>query len=114
LAKAVLNGVVIAESAETPVVDGYRYFPVDTVHMEYLMPSAHTSVCPWKGVASYFDIKVDDQCGGERRLVLPDPQEGGGPHQRTDRVLGRGERRNVRAEGGQTDLPSLAHFLLSQ
>lgn len=59
MAKATLNGTLLAESKETPLVEGYRYFPAESVQMEMLKPSAHTSVCPWKGVASYYDVVVD-------------------------------------------------------
>lgn len=56
---AKVGDVVIAESETTQRVDGYEYFPPDTVRWEFLQPSAHTSVCPWKGVATYYDVVVD-------------------------------------------------------
>jgi uncharacterized protein (DUF427 family) len=31
------------------------------VRREYLQASSHTSVCPWKGVAHYYDVVVDGQ-----------------------------------------------------
>ncbi|MGH8871694.1 MAG: DUF427 domain-containing protein [Acidimicrobiia bacterium] len=57
--RAIVNGVVVAEAAETQRVDGYDYFPPETVNWELLEPSDRTSVCHWKGVATYFDVVVD-------------------------------------------------------
>ncbi len=59
MARATWNGVVIAESDETVVVEGNHYFPPDSLKMELLQPSSSTSVCPWKGTAEYFNIAVN-------------------------------------------------------
>lgn len=60
--KAIWNGQVIAESDDTVVVEGNHYFPDASLHREFFSPSAQTSVCPWKGTASYYDVAV----AGER------------------------------------------------
>jgi uncharacterized protein (DUF427 family) len=59
--KAIWNGTVIAESDDTIEVDGAKYFPSASVKQEYLKPSEFTTVCSWKGTASYNDIVVDDK-----------------------------------------------------
>ena len=59
--KAIWKDVVLAESETTIHVDGSHYFPPETLKMEYLRPSEHTSVCSWKGTASYYDIVVGDE-----------------------------------------------------
>jgi uncharacterized protein (DUF427 family) len=59
--KAIWNGVVLAESDKTTIVEGNHYFPHDSVNWEYFLESNHTSVCPWKGNAGYYDIEVDGQ-----------------------------------------------------
>jgi hypothetical protein len=59
--KAIWKGATIAESNDTVVVEGNHYFPMSTVNMEYLKPSETTTVCPWKGVASYYSINVDGE-----------------------------------------------------
>ncbi len=59
--KATWKGVVIADSADTVVVEGNHYFPPESVRREHLKPSSHTSVCGWKGTAGYYDVVV----GGE-------------------------------------------------
>lgn len=59
MAQARWKGVVLADSDDVTVVEGNLYFPRADVRMEVLEPSAHQSVCPWKGTASYYDIVVD-------------------------------------------------------
>jgi len=60
--KAIWNGVVLAESDATIVVEGNHYFPPHDVHHEYFKNSDTHTTCAWKGLASYFTIEV----GGER------------------------------------------------
>lgn len=56
---ATYNGTVIAESAETQIVEGNHYFPPSSLKSEYLSETDHETVCPWKGTASYYTITVD-------------------------------------------------------
>ena len=56
--KATWNGQVLAESDDTVVVEGNHYFPPEALDMQFFAPSDHTSVCPWKGTASYYDVVV--------------------------------------------------------
>ncbi len=56
--RAVWNGVTIAESDETVVVEGNHYFPPESVRFEYLRPTWMRTLCPWKGVARYFTVQV--------------------------------------------------------
>ncbi len=73
--KAVLNGTVIAESDETVVVEGNHYFPLASVHSERLADSATTTVCPWKGTASYYDITVDGTTVPDAAWYYPEPKD---------------------------------------
>lgn len=59
MATATWNGSVIAHSDDTVVVEGNHYFPLDAVAPGVLEDSDHTSVCPWKGTANYYDVVVD-------------------------------------------------------
>lgn len=61
--RAVWDDVVVAEAPRTTTVDGHEYFPPDAVDWSHLEPTGRTSVCHWKGVATYYDV-VD----GDRRL----------------------------------------------
>ena len=56
---ATWNGVVIARSDDTVVVEGNHYFPRDAVDPAVLKASTTTSICPWKGTASYYSLVVD-------------------------------------------------------
>ena len=58
MARAVLNGTVIAESDNTVIIEGNHYFPPLAVKREYLADSALTTVCPWKGTASYYHLDL--------------------------------------------------------
>lgn len=57
--KAIWNGVVIAESDATINVEGNAYFPHDSINKEYFKNSNESTVCPWKGKASYYTIEVN-------------------------------------------------------
>ena len=57
--KAIWNHTVIAESADTIVVEGNHYFPPESLQRQFFVPSDHTSTCPWKGEASYYHVVVE-------------------------------------------------------
>ncbi len=69
------NGTVIAESDDTVVVEGNHYFPREAVKEGVLDASAHTSVCPWKGTASYFSVVVDGQTNEDAAWSYPEPKD---------------------------------------
>ena len=72
--KATWNGTVIAESDETIVVEGNHYFPPESIKSEYFSDSERHSMCPWKGVASYFDVAVDGQVNAGAAWYYPNPK----------------------------------------
>jgi len=82
--KATWNGVVIADSDDTVVVEGNHYFPKDSVSEEYLVPSEQSSVCHWKGTASYYDVLVDGEVNKDAAFFYPEPKEAAA--QITDRI----------------------------
>lgn len=59
--RAVWNDRVIAESDDTIEVEGNHYFPPDTIRAEYFRPTDTSTICPWKGTASYYTLTVDGQ-----------------------------------------------------
>lgn len=59
MAQARWNGVVIAESDQTKVVEGNHYFPPEALKREFVQDSATHTVCSWKGTASYYDVVVN-------------------------------------------------------
>lgn len=74
MAKAVWNGVVLAESEETVMVEGNHYFPPGALKREYFESSDSHTVCPWKGVASYYDVVVGDSVNRGAAWFYPDPK----------------------------------------
>ena len=74
MAKASWQNKVVAESAHTEQVEGNHYFPPQTVKREYFQPSAHTSVCPWKGTAHYYHVVVDGQRNENAAWYYPEPK----------------------------------------
>lgn len=75
MATASWNGTVLAESDDTLVVEGNHYFPRDAVKDEVLVDSSHTSVCPWKGTASYYSVVVDGQTNENAAWYYPEPKD---------------------------------------
>jgi uncharacterized protein (DUF427 family) len=69
------NGKIIASSDDTVVVEGNHYFPIDAVDASVLQPSDTTSVCPWKGTASYHSIEVDGAINRDAAWFYPEPKD---------------------------------------
>ena len=72
--KAIWQGQVIAESDETVQLEGNHYFPPESLREEFFAPSDTTTVCPWKGQASYFDIVVDGETNSGAAWVYREPK----------------------------------------
>ena len=70
--KATWNGAVLAESDRCEVVEGNQYFPPDSVRREYFRESSNHTTCPWKGVASYYDVVVDGQTNKDAAWYYPE------------------------------------------
>ena len=73
--KAEWNGEVIADSDSTVVVEDNHYFPPDSVRQELLQPSSTTTVCPWKGTASYYNLVVAGKENRDAAWYYPSPKE---------------------------------------
>ena len=73
MAKAIWNGVVIAESETYEVVEWNVYFPQESVKKEYLKPSDTHTTCHWKGVASYYNIEVEGKVNKDAAWFYPEP-----------------------------------------
>ena len=72
--QAVFNGTVIADSDETVIVEGNHYFPPGSVRTEFFSETAgHHTTCPWKGVASYYDVQVEEESARGVAWTYKDP-----------------------------------------
>ncbi len=74
MAKAILNGVVLAESNQTEMVEGNHYFPPESVEQAYLTESNTQTMCPWKGMASYYSLAVNGQEVKDAAWYYPTPK----------------------------------------
>jgi uncharacterized protein (DUF427 family) len=72
--KAIWNNAVLAQSEEFETVEGNIYFPPGSIRREYFRPSENHTSCPWKGIASYYDIVVDGQSNENAAWYYPDPK----------------------------------------
>jgi len=71
--KAIWNGTVVAKGDDTVVVEGNHYFPRDSLVEEHFTPSKARSLCPWKGMASYYTITVDGAANPDAAWEYPHP-----------------------------------------
>ena len=71
--QAVWNGAVLAEAEQTVQLEGNDYFPLESVHREFLTDSSTTTVCPWKGTASYYTVTVDGEVNPDAAWYYPTP-----------------------------------------
>lgn len=74
MAKAIWNGVVIAESDKTVMVEGNHYFPPEAINKDFLKETSTHTTCPWKGLASYFSIVVDGKENKDSAWFYPSPK----------------------------------------
>jgi uncharacterized protein (DUF427 family) len=74
MAKAIWENTVLAESSQTIEVEGNQYFPPEAIKNEHLKPNAHHTTCPWKGLASYYDIEVNGKRNANAAWYYPDPK----------------------------------------
>ena len=73
--KATWNDTVIAESDDIVTVEGNASFPAEAQNKALSKPSAHTSVCPWKGTASYYSVVVDGDTNVDAAWYYPEPKD---------------------------------------
>ena len=73
--KATWNDTILAESNDTVLVEGNHYFPPDSVHSDYFKITDHTTVCPWKGTASYYALDVDGKTNENAAWTYREPKK---------------------------------------
>jgi len=73
--KATWNGVVLAQSDETIIIEGNYYFPPESLRMEYFKETDTRSTCPWKGQASYYDIQVNGKLNENAAWFYKNPSD---------------------------------------
>ena len=74
MAKAIWEGTLLADSDGTIEVEGNQYFPPDAINRTYFKPSDNHTTCPWKGLASYYDIDVSGKKNAGAAWYYPEPK----------------------------------------
>jgi len=77
--KAIWENTVVAESEHTKVVEGNHYFPPDSIKKDFFRASQTHTTCPWKGVASYYNIEVAGKINPDAAWFYPEPKEAAHP-----------------------------------
>jgi uncharacterized protein (DUF427 family) len=82
--RAVFAGETIVDSRHAAMLHEQNhlpvyYFPTDEVRMDLLVPSEHSSHCPFKGDASYWSIEVGDRTSENAAWSYPEPIAGAPP-----------------------------------
>lgn len=72
--KATWHGETLAESDDTVVVEGNHYFPASSLRRDCFTESRTRTSCPWKGEASYYDVKVNGETNRDAAWYYPDPK----------------------------------------
>lgn len=75
MARALWNGATIADSDMYEIVEGNVYFPASAIKSEYFRDSATHTTCSWKGVASYYNVVVNDQTNPDAAWFYPAPKD---------------------------------------
>jgi uncharacterized protein (DUF427 family) len=72
--KAIFNGVVVAESDDTVLVEGEHYFPEAALKREYVSFSNHRT-SNWMGQARYYSLLVNGELKPDAVWYVPEPTE---------------------------------------
>lgn len=72
--KAIWKNQILAESDKTIQIEGNQYFPADSINKEFFKSSNTHSTCPWKGIASYYNIEVSGEVNKDAAWYYPDPK----------------------------------------
>jgi uncharacterized protein (DUF427 family) len=77
--KAIWNDQVVAESDDTIIIEGNHYFPPESIKEEYYAKTDYNTVCPWKGTASYYTLKVDGEENKDAAWYYPEASHAAKP-----------------------------------
>lgn len=69
--KAIWNGQLLAESNDTILSEGNHYFPSEAINRQFFQDSDTNTICPWRGMASYFDINVNGEINADAAWFYP-------------------------------------------
>jgi uncharacterized protein (DUF427 family) len=73
--KAIWENTVLAQSDKTLVIEGNHYFPPESMKREFFKLSDTHSTCPWKGLASYYNVQVGEKVNPDAAWYYPEPKD---------------------------------------
>ncbi len=73
--KAIWKGQLIAESDDTIIIEGNHYFPPNDIKKEFFVDSEAHTTCPWKGLASYYTIKINGDENPDAAWYYPEASD---------------------------------------
>ena len=71
--KAIWNEVILADSDLTVVIEGNHYFPPESINRRFFTESSTHTRCGWKGIASYYTVKIEDDFNQDSAWYYPEP-----------------------------------------
>lgn len=74
MSKAIWENTVLAESDRTVEIEGNQYFPPDAIKTEFFRSSDQHTTCPWKGLASYYNVEVNGKRNPNAAWYYPEPK----------------------------------------
>ena len=79
--KVVFNGETVADTTRAQrVLETFGapvfYLPLEDVRRDLLTETARSSVCEWKGLASYYSVRVGDRAAENVGWTYHDPKPG--------------------------------------
>ncbi|BDI05722.1 DUF427 domain-containing protein [Sphaerotilus microaerophilus] len=74
--KAIWNGVTVAESDDTLLVEGEHYFPAASVRADCLLTSNRRSMDSARGECRYHNLFVNGDVLNDAVWYYPEPYEG--------------------------------------
>ncbi len=75
MAQAIWQNTVLANSNDIVEVEGNAYFPADSLAKQYFKESPTTTICPWKGTASYYSVDVEGKKNPDAAWYYPTPKD---------------------------------------
>ena len=73
MARATLDGTILAESDTFELVEGNVYFPPESIRWEFFSESDRHTTCWWKGVASYYTVTANGRELRDVAWCYPEP-----------------------------------------
>jgi uncharacterized protein (DUF427 family) len=76
MVRAIWKNKIIAETDNYEIIEGNVYFPPNNVKKDFLKDSDYHTICPIKGIASYYDVVVDGDVNKDAAWYYPKPNKG--------------------------------------